>query len=48
MTLVVRDATEADVSALTAITGDAGEVLHRDRLRDARSSGFRYLVLVVN
>jgi ribosomal protein S18 acetylase RimI-like enzyme len=48
ITLVVRDATEADVSALTAITGDASEVLHRDRLRDAQSSDLRYLVLVVN
>ena len=46
--ITVRDATEADVSDLTAIKGDRSEVLHRDRLRDAQGSGFRYLVLLVN
>jgi hypothetical protein len=38
----VRDAEEADVPALIAIKGDGSEALHRDRLRDAEGSGFRY------
>lgn len=45
--ITVRDAEEADVPALTAIKGDGTEALHRDRLRDAQGSGFRYLVLLV-
>ncbi len=43
--ITVRDAREADLSALTAIKGAGSEALHRDRLRDARSNDFRYLVL---
>ena len=46
--IAVRDAEEADVPALTTIKGDGTEVLHRDRLRDAQGTGFRYLVLLVN
>jgi len=44
----VRDAEEADVPALTAIKGDGSEMLHRDRLRDAQGTGFRYLVLLAD
>ena len=44
----MRDAEEADVPALTAIKGDGSEVLHRDRLRDAQGTGFRYLILLVD
>jgi GNAT superfamily N-acetyltransferase len=44
--ITVRDAAEADVPALTAIKGDQTEALHRDRLRDAHASGFRYVVLL--
>src|SRR5690349_13935870 len=46
--ITVRDAEQADVPALTAIKGAGSEALHRDRLRDARGSGFRYVVLVVD
>ena len=46
--IMVRDAAEADVPALTAIKGAGTEALHRDRLRDALGAGFRYLVLVVD
>ena len=46
--IAVRDAEEADVPALTAIKGDGTEVLHRDRLRDAQGTGFRYLVLLID
>jgi ribosomal protein S18 acetylase RimI-like enzyme len=46
--ITVRDAEEADVPALTAIKGAGTEALHRDRLRDAQGSGFRYLVLVAD
>jgi ribosomal protein S18 acetylase RimI-like enzyme len=45
--MTVRDAEEADVPALVAIKGAGSEALHRDRLRDARGPGFRYLVLSV-
>jgi len=44
----MRDAEEADVPALTAIKGDGTEVLHRDRLRDAQATGFRYFVLLAD
>jgi GNAT superfamily N-acetyltransferase/predicted nucleotidyltransferase len=44
--ITVRDAEAADVPALIAIKGDGTETLHRDRLRDARDTGFRYLVLL--
>lgn len=44
--LSVRDAGVDDLPALTAIKGEASEMLHRDRLRDARHPGFRYLVLL--
>ncbi len=46
--IMVRDAAEADVPALTAIKGAGTEALHHDRLRDAQGAGFRYLVLVVD
>ena len=46
--ITVRDAEEADVPALTAIKGDGSEVLHRDRLRDAQGTGFRYFVLLAD
>lgn len=45
---MVRDAEEADVPALAAIKGTGTEALHRDRLRDAQGTGFRYVVLVVD
>jgi GNAT superfamily N-acetyltransferase len=41
--LVVREATEADLDALMRFKPSLA--VHRDRLRDARSPGFRYLVL---
>src|SRR5438874_1192246 len=44
----IRDAEEADVPALTAIKGAGSETVHRDRLRDARGSGFRYLALTAD
>src|SRR5688572_12299794 len=44
MRIGVRDAAETDVPALTVIKGGGSEAVHRDRLRDAKSSGFRYLV----
>jgi GNAT superfamily N-acetyltransferase len=44
--VTVRDAGEADLPALIAIKGDGSEALHRDRFRDARCGGFRYLVLL--
>lgn len=46
--ITVRDAKEADLPALIAIKGPGSEALHRDRLRDARDSGFRYLVLATD
>lgn len=46
--IAVRDAEEADVRALTDIKGHGTEVLHRDRLRDAEGTGFRYLVLEID
>jgi len=42
--VVVRDAEEADLPALTAIRQP--KALHRGRLRDAHDSNFRYLVLL--
>ena len=44
--ITVRDAEAADVPALTVIKENGTESLHRDRLRDARGTGFRYLVLL--
>jgi ribosomal protein S18 acetylase RimI-like enzyme len=44
----VRDAAEADVPVLTAIKAGGSEALHRDRLRDAQGSGFRYLVVLTD
>ena len=41
--LVVRDAGDADLDALARLRPP--ELDHRDRLRDARQPGFRYLVL---
>ena len=43
-----REAAECDVPALLAIKGAGSEALHHDRLRDARGTGFRYLVLLVD
>ena len=43
--ILVPDAEEADIPALTAIKGEGTEALHRDRLHDAQQIGFRYLVL---
>src|SRR5262245_61885052 len=43
--ITVRDAEEADVTALTAIKGEGSEAVHGDRLRDARAPSLRYLVL---
>lgn len=43
MSLILRDAQESDLPALTAIR--APEALHRGRLRDARLGGFRYCVI---
>src|SRR5215469_802741 len=40
----VRDATEADIPQLVALKGAGSDTLHRDRVRDARRGGFRYLV----
>jgi GNAT superfamily N-acetyltransferase len=45
--LTVRDAVPADIPALTTIKGAGSDVLHRDRLDDAKRSDIRYLVLVV-
>jgi GNAT superfamily N-acetyltransferase len=44
----IRDALEADIPILTALKGAGTEIIHRDRLRDARDSSFRYLVLIVD
>ena len=46
--LTVRDAEAVDIPALTAIKGAGSDVLHRDRLGDAKRSDIRYLVLVVD
>lgn len=44
----VREAQAADVPELTAIKGKGTEALHRDRLRDAQGTGFRYLVFLTD
>lgn len=44
--VTIRDAVEADLPALVAIKGAGSEALHHDRLSDALSSGFRYLVIL--
>jgi ribosomal protein S18 acetylase RimI-like enzyme len=46
--ITVRDVEKVDVPVLTAIKGVGTETLHRDRLRDAQSTGFRYLVLLAD
>ena len=48
--ITVRDAEEADVTALTAIKGEGSddEAVHRDRLRDAREGSLRYMVLLAD
>ncbi len=46
--ILVRDAEEADVPALTAIKGEGSEAVNRDRLRDAKGPGLRFLVLTVD
>jgi GNAT superfamily N-acetyltransferase len=46
--IIVRDAEDADVPALTGIKGPTTEALHRDRLRDAQRTGFRYLVCLLD
>ena len=38
--IIVRDAEEADVPALTTIKGDDSGTVHRDRLRDASEAAF--------
>jgi GNAT superfamily N-acetyltransferase len=43
---VVRDVRETDIPALITIKGPGSEAVHRDRLREAQGTGFRYLVLV--
>lgn len=45
--ITVRDAAESDIPALTAIKGNGSEAIHLDRLHDAESSGFRYLVVLI-
>jgi GNAT superfamily N-acetyltransferase len=44
----VRDATGGDIPTLTDIKGVGTEIIHRDRLRDAQHTGFRYLVLLLD
>ncbi len=44
--IAVRDAQEADVTALVGINGEGTEIIHRDRLRDAQTPGFRYPVFL--
>jgi GNAT superfamily N-acetyltransferase len=44
--VTVRDGVEADLPALIAIKGNGTEALHRDRLRDAKGSDLRYIVLL--
>ena len=46
MSIILRDAHESDLPALTAIR--APEALHRGRLRDAQFEGFRYCVIEQN
>ena len=46
--LTVRDAEESDLPGLITIKGNGSEALHRDRFRDARDEGFRYLVLAAD
>ena len=46
--IAVRDAEEAEVSALTAIKGEGSAAVHRDRLRDAQDANIRYLVLLAD
>jgi hypothetical protein len=48
MNVTVRDAIETDIAILTSIKGPASEVIHSDRLRDAQSSSFRYLVMIAD
>ena len=45
--LTVRDATEADIPALTAIKGAGTQTVHARRLSEARSGNIRYLVLLL-
>src|SRR6476619_6063095 len=45
--ITVRDAEPADVPTLTALKGEGSEGIHQDRLRDAASPTFRYLVVLV-
>lgn len=44
----VRDAQAADLTGLVEIKGQGSEALHRDRLQDAQSPGYRYLVLLAD
>jgi GNAT superfamily N-acetyltransferase len=48
MNLCIRDALAKDVPILTAMKGSWSEAIHRDRLRDALSPGFRYLVAMTD
>jgi len=44
--ITVRNAHEADLTALIDIKGEGSEAIHRDRLRDAQNPTFHYLVLL--
>jgi GNAT superfamily N-acetyltransferase len=46
--ITIQNAEPADVPALTALKGEGSEAVHQDRLRDAASPTFRYLVVLVN
>jgi ribosomal protein S18 acetylase RimI-like enzyme len=46
--ITIRDAESADVPTLTALKGEGSEAVHQDRLRDAASPSFRYLVVLVD
>ena len=46
--ITVRDAEKADVPVLAAIKGEGTEAIHRDRMRDAQSTAFRYVVLLAD
>jgi ribosomal protein S18 acetylase RimI-like enzyme len=45
--LIVRDATETDIAALTSIKGAGTEAVHFRRLSDARAGMIRYLVILL-
>jgi GNAT superfamily N-acetyltransferase len=45
--LTIRDATEADIPALTEIKGAGTETVHSRRLNNARAGNLRYLVILL-